>query len=160
MALFLKFGNIKGNATAKGFEKQIGLLSVNFAVSRDVNMESGRMANRESTKPTLSEVTVTKQADNSVAAILKEALTGSDAQEALITFVRTGKSGAQSYMTYKLSNCIVSSYSISASGDDEPMETISLSYSKLDVSYTDYDETNKAGSPVRVSYDLKTMVTG
>lgn len=155
MAIYLKLGNVKGNVTASGYEGQIAVMSVQFGVSRSVTMEAGNVSNREATKPHLSEITLTKQADNSVAAIFKEALTGSTGQDALLTFVRTGTDKVQDFMTYKLTDCIISSYSIAAQGDEAPMESISLSYSAIEVSYKDHDATNKSGNPQRVSYDLK-----
>lgn len=36
MAIYMKFGNIKGNVTAKGFENQIAVDSAAFDVSRKV----------------------------------------------------------------------------------------------------------------------------
>ena len=154
MAIYCKFGSIKGNVTAKGFEGQINLTSLHFGVSRAISMETGNLSNRESAKPQLSEIQVTKKADNSVAGLLKEALVGAAGQEAVITFVRTAADSLQEFMSYKLTDCMVSSYSISAAGDEEPVENLSLSYSRIEVSYKDYDATNKAGSPQRVSYNV------
>ena len=155
MAIYLKFGNVKGNVTADGYAGQIAITSVSFGVSRSVSMEAGNLSNRESSKPSLSQITITKMADNSVAALFKEALTGSAGQEAVLTFVRTGADKVQEFMTYKLTNCIISGYNISAQGDQEPIENISLSYSAIEVSYKDHDASNKSGNPQRVSYDVK-----
>jgi len=156
MAIYLKFGNVKGNVTAEGYAGQIGVTSVKFTVSRNVSMKAGNLSNRESAKPTLSQIELVKKADNSVAALFKEALTGSAGQEAILTFVRTGTDKVQEFMTYKLSDCIVSGYSISAQGDEEPVETLTLSFSAIEVSYKDHDATNKAGNTQRVRYDVKT----
>lgn len=155
MAIYLKFGSIKGNVTAEGYAGQIAVNTVNFGVSRSVSMEAGNLSNREATKPNMSEITLTKLADNSVAALFKEAVTGSAGQEATLTFVRTGTDKVQEYMTYKLTNCIISSYTISATSDQEPLETIALSYSAIEVSYKDHDASNKAGNTQRVRYDVK-----
>lgn len=155
MAIYLKFGNVKGNVTAEGHAGQIAVASIHFRVERKVSMEAGNLSNRESSKPTLSQITVTKKADNSVAALFKEALTGSAGQEATLTFVRTGSNKVQEFMTYKLTNCIISSYDLSADGDEEPTEELTLSYSAIEVSYKDHDASNKAGNPQRVSYDVK-----
>ena len=155
MAMYLKFGNVKGNVTADGYAGQIAVTRVKFNVARNVSMEAGNLSNRESTKPNLSPITITKKADNSVAALFKEALTGSAGQEATITFVRTGADKVQEFMTYKLTNCIISSYDIDAEGEDAPVEELTLSYSAIEVSYKDHDASNKAGNPQRVSYDVK-----
>lgn len=154
MAIYLKFGNVKGNATAEGYAGQIVVTSVDFEVSRKVSMEAGNLSNREPGKPNVSLIQITKRADNSVAALLKESLAGSTGQEAVLTFVHTGDK-VQEYMTYKLTNCIVSRYKISAVGEGLPQELLELSYSAIEVSYKDHDASNKAGSPMRVSYDVK-----
>jgi type VI secretion system secreted protein Hcp len=155
MAIYLKFGNVKGNVTADGYAGQIAVSSVNFGVSRKVSMEAGNLSNREATKPNLSTISITKKADNSVAALFKEALTGSAGQEAVLTFVRTGAEKVQEFMSYKLKDCIISGYHISAEGEEEPTESLELSYSAIEVSYKDHDASNKSGNPQRVSYDVK-----
>lgn len=57
MAIYLKFGNVKGNVTAEGYAGRIALNSVEFEASRQVSMETGNLSNRESSKPTLSHIT-------------------------------------------------------------------------------------------------------
>ena len=159
MAIYLKFGNLKGNVTADGYAGQIALTSIDFGGSRNVSMETGNLSNRESSKPNLTPIEITKKADSSVAALFKEFLTGSAGQEAIITFVRTGASKVEDYMTYKLTNCIVSSYKISADEEGQPIENLKLSYSAIEVSYKDHDASNKAGNPQRVAYDVKAAKT-
>jgi type VI secretion system secreted protein Hcp len=119
-------------------------------------MEPGNIANRESTRPSLSEITLTKEADNSVTAIFKEAVTGSAGKKAVIKFVRTGADKVQEYMDYTLEDCLVSGYSISADSEGVPMESLTLSYAKIMINYSDFDKTNKTGNPQRVGYDLTT----
>ena len=155
MAIYLKFGNVKGNVTATGYAGQIAIKSLSFGVDQKVSMEAGNLSNRESSKPTLSPIEIVKDADSSVTALLKEALTGSAGQEAIITFVRTGPSAVQEFMTYKLTNCIISSYKIDALDEEGQTERLFLSYSAIEVSYKDHDASNKPGGPKRVRYDVK-----
>jgi len=156
MAIYLEFDGIKGNVTADGYKDHIAILSAQFGVGRGITMEAGNMANRESSRPTISEVTLTKTADNSVSAFFKEAVTGSAGKKAVIKFVRTGSDKVQQFMEYSLENCLVSGYNIVAEADSEPMETITLSFSKVMINYNDHDATNKSASPQRVGYDLET----
>ena len=121
---------------------------------RRATMEAGKMANREVGKPSISEVTLTKEADNSVAALFKEAVSGSAGKKATLKFVRTGTDKVEEFMEYALHDCLVSGYSISADGDEEPMENVSLSFSKCEINYKDHDATNKTGNPQRAGYDL------
>jgi len=155
MAIYLEYEGIKGNVTADGYKDHIAVESVQFGVGRGISMEAGNLSNRESTRPSLSEITLTKAADNSVTAIFKEAVTGSAGKKVVIKFVRTGADKVQEYMDYTLENCLVSNYSMSASSEGEPMESISLSYSKIMINYSDFDKTNKSGNPQRVGYDLE-----
>lgn len=155
MAIYLEYEGIKGNVTADGYKDHIAVQSVQFGVGRGISMEAGNLSNRESTRPSLSEITLTKAADNSVTAIFKEAVTGNAGKKVVIKFVRTGSDKVQEYMDYTLENCLVSNYSMSASSEGEPMESISLSYSKIMINYSDFDKSNKSGNPQRVGYDLE-----
>jgi len=155
MAIYLSMDGVKGNVTADGYKDHIAILSCQFGVGRAISMEPGNMSNREATRPSISEITVSKTADNSVTAIFKQAVTGSAGCKAEIKFVRTGADKVEQYMSYSLENCLVSSYSISADAENEPVESICLSFSKLMINYNDFDATNKSGSPQRVGYDLE-----
>lgn len=154
MAIYLQFGNAKGSVTADGYAGRIAVYSAKLAVRREVSMESGNLSNREPSKPALSQITIVKKMDNSEAALFKAALTGAAGQEAVLVFVHTGSGKLEEFMTYKLSHCIISKYSIAAKSDESPVVTLTLSYSAIEVSYKDRDATGKAGSPQRVAYDV------
>ncbi len=156
MAIYLEYEGIKGNVTAESYEDHISVLTVDFGVGRGISMEAGNMSNRESTRPSLSEVVLTKVADNSVTALFKESVTGAAGKTVTIKFVRTGADKMEEYMSYTLENVLVSSYSMQATGEGEPVESIHLSYSKIMINYSDFDKTNKSGNPQRVGYDLET----
>ncbi len=156
MAIYLEYEGVKGNVTADGYKDHIGVLSVQFGVGRGISMEPGNMSNREATRPTVSEITLTKMCDNSATALFKEAVTGSSGKKVVIKFVRTGADKVQEFMDYTLENCLISGYSISADAEGDPVESITLSFSKIMVNYNDFDATNKSGSPQRCGYDLET----
>lgn len=156
MAVYMLFDGIKGNVTADGYADHIGIDSVQFGVGRGISMEPGNMSNREATRPSISEITITKPADNSVTGLFKEAVTGSAGKNVVLKFVRTGADKVLEYMDYTLENCLVSGYSISADSDSTPVETITLSFSKIMINYKDTDASMGGGNPQRVGYDLAT----
>ncbi|WP_111642384.1 Hcp family type VI secretion system effector [Marinimicrobium alkaliphilum] len=156
MAIYLEYEGVKGNVTAEGYKDHIAVQSLNFGIGRGISMEPGNLANREATRPTLSEINLTKVADNSATALFKEAVTGSAGKKVTIKFVQTGADKVVEYMDYVLEDCLVSGYQISGSEDGDPVETISLSYSKIMVNYNDFDKSNKSSNPQRVGYDLTT----
>lgn len=154
MAIYIEYEGIKGNTTADGYKDHITVSSLQFGVGRGISMEAGNLANREASRPSISEVTFTKAADMSTASIFKEAVTGSAGKKVVIKFVQTGADKLVEYMTYTLENCLVSGYSVSADADGDPVESVSLSFSKIMVNYSDYDKSNKSATPQRVGYDL------
>lgn len=156
MAIYIEYEGIKGNVTADGYKDHISVLSLQFGVGRGISMEPGNLSNREATRPTISEVTLTKPADTSATSLFKEAVTGSSGKKVTIKFVQTGADKVVEFMTYTLEDVLVSGYSVSADANSDPMESISLSFSKIMVNYNDYDKTNKSANPQRVGYDLTT----
>lgn len=156
MAIYVEYEGIKGNVTADGYKDHLAVMSVQFGVGRGISMEAGRMSNREATRPSLSEITLSKLADTSATALFKEAVTGSAGKKVVIKFLKTGADKVVEFMTYTLEDCLVSGYSVSADSEGDPMESISLSYAKIMVNYNDFDKTNKSANPQRVGYDLTT----
>jgi type VI secretion system secreted protein Hcp len=95
--------------------------------------------------------------DSASADLLKTALKG-DAQTVTLKFTRTDTSGSggNDYLTVKMEDVILSGYSVS-SGGDMPTESLSLNYAKVEFTETPMDDTGKAGTPVKVGFDLATM---
>lgn len=154
MAIYLEYDGIKGNVTASGYEGCIAINSVNFGINRGISMVVGHLSNREISRPVITEVTLGKIVDGSVVAFFKEAVSGSESKNVIIKFIHTGENKVREYMSYVLENCLVSSYMIVAKDGSEPTETIALSFSRVMVSYIDYDSKNKPGNPQHVGYDL------
>jgi len=156
MSIYCEFEGIKGDVTAAGFEGQINLSSFNFNVSRHVSMEPGNVANRESSIPQLSEITLTKGLDGSSPLLFKASVAAAAGKPVKLHFVRTADQSIQEYLRFELTDCVVSSYRISAQGAEgiRPREELKLSYSTIIISHTQYDKSNKVGTPVRCGYDL------
>lgn len=152
--IFIEYKDIPGNSTAEGYEKQIRVDSFQFGIGRGITMEPGNLSNREATRPSLSEVTFTHKTDSSATLLFREAVSGSAGKEVKIHFVQTGKDKLVEFMTYTLSDVLVSGYSLSADGDSDPIESVSLSYSKIEVKYQDFDKTNAGASQKVAGYDL------
>jgi len=158
MAIYMNF-NAKapaGNVTAKGYEDWIEVDSFNFGVGRGISMEAGAMANREATRPSLSEITLTKRIDAASGGLFKSSVSGDEGVKVEIHVVQTGASSVEKYAVYNLEDAIISSYSISASAGGPPQESISLSFAKIEADLNHADKTNKNPKNMRVGYDLTT----
>jgi len=71
--------------------------------------------------------------------------------------VSTGKPG-RTYAEYKLTNALVSAYSMSTGGE-RPDESISINFTKVEFKHIAYDEAGK-GTPASAHYDLATTKGG
>lgn len=153
MAIYMKVDGINGNVTAAGHEKWIEINSMSFGIGRGINTPSaGRESNREASIASISEIQVSKIMDETTPLIFIEACIGV-AKKVEIHLCRTGDK-IQSFMEYILNNVLISSYSVQASGDGDPYESLSLNFDKIEMKYIPYDDQHKPGSPIPAGYDL------
>ena len=158
MAIYMNFNgnNPSGNVTAAGYENWIEVDSMSFGVGRSITMQAGAMSNREASRPSISEVTVTKPLDAASGGLFKSSVTGDAGVKVEIHVVQTGAEKVEKYAVYTLEEVIISSYSISAAAGGAPAESISLSFAKIEADLTHADKTNKNTKNMRVGYDLTT----
>ena len=152
MPIYLKFDGIDGKVTAEGHEQWIAVDSLQWGVGRAISSVIGTAKDREASKPSISEVSVTKLMDESSPLIFTEACVGKS-KPVQIHLVTTGTDSLDTYMEYSLEDCMVSGYSVS-SGGDRPSESVSLSFTKMEMKFIPYDDAGKATSPIPAGYDM------
>lgn len=160
MAIYMKYGALKGEVTAEGYKEWIELESLQFGIGRGIAAASaGGGSKREASAPSVSEITVTKTFDAFSPLALKEAIGGKGA-EVKVDITRTDNSGKHvAFQKYILTECMMSGYSIS-SGGDRPSESISLNFIKFDSEYIKVDKDFKATTTGHVIYDIALAKSG
>src|SRR5262245_60441047 len=156
MPIYLKYEGIEGAVTAEGHKKWIELDSCQLGVHRSVTNATGRGANREASTPAVSEIVCTKQRDCSSTGLFKASLWG-EGKKCTIDFCKTDQNKFEVYMQLELENTLISSYNVSGHGGDNhsnPMESLSLNFTKITFVTTHQDDKNKTGKPDRGSWDL------
>jgi type VI secretion system secreted protein Hcp len=156
MPIYMKYGSIAGDVTESGHATWIELNSFQWGVGRGVSSPTGSSEDRESSAPSVSEITVTKEFDKASVKLLTEAYQGTgdgDAKTVQIDFVRTNKGKLDVYSTFTLSNVIISGYSLS-SGGDRPSESLSLNFVKIETKVTPMKPDGTADNAVTITYDL------
>ncbi|MBM3982798.1 MAG: type VI secretion system tube protein Hcp [Planctomycetes bacterium] len=123
-----------------------------------IYLQYGPKADREASAPAVSEIVVTKSMDKSSFAFMQEALIGKGIP-ATIHFVRTADRELQTYIEYKLENCIISGYSVS-SGGDRPTENISINFTKIEYLFVELGIDNANKETPRIFYDLAKAISG
>ena len=166
MATYMKMDKITGDVTAKGHENWIEIDDLYFGIKRHINTEPGRVIDREGTRPSISNLTLTKRIDKSSPLLFSEACVGKSLPSVKLDICQTDDS-LNPYTQLTLNNVIVSSYELSSIKEDEPssksnlhsqawpMEKISLSYDRIEIKYIPYGTDNKPQSPIPAGYDLK-----
>ena len=157
MAIYLKYGDIKGPVTTDGFKDWIELLSFQWGVGREVGTAARGSTSREHSEPNLSEVTVTKLTDVASPKLFLDSVGGKLDNKVTIKFTTTTKGKVETFLTYELENTGLSHYSMS-SGGEAPVEALSLNYTKITETFTGHDP-GISGSPETVGYDLSQMKT-
>jgi len=156
MPIYMKIDGIKGQVQTTGFEDQISLESAQWSTGRAVASFTG--TSREVSAPTLSEISCAKYLDSSSQALLKNSLFGDALPLVEINFVRDKGGGeSEAYLTYKLKDVLVTSYSIShSSGGDVPMESFSLNFLTIETKQSWRGGDYGSGGEDDASYDLRT----
>lgn len=154
MAIYLKIDGIDGKATAAGHEKWMVVDSLQWGVGRAISSAVGSSKDREASKPSISEVSVTKMMDESSPRIFTEACIGKG-KKVTIDLCTVGTDKIETYMSYELEDTMISGYSVS-SGGDRPSESISLSFTKIVMKFIPHDDNGKPTSPIPAGYDMMT----
>src|SRR4051812_19348082 len=113
MGIYMKFGNIRGDATQDGFEHWINIKGFEWddAVHRDIKTQTGKARNREAAQPHVSNITVVKEVDHASGPLYKSLCATPKAQECKIAFVRTGE-GGDTYLEYTLTDTLLTGVQI------------------------------------------------
>lgn len=140
MPAFMKLGDIKGEATDDGHKEWIIIESMSAGINRSVPY-GAKDQQRTKGETTLSDVSFVRQLDKSSTKLQEACATGTFYKDVEIHFCTTVKAKQEPYLKYKLSDVIVSSYNISAqaSGNPLPTESVSLSFTAAEWTYTVVD---------------------
>jgi type VI secretion system secreted protein Hcp len=135
--MFLKIDGVEGESKDKTHGKEIDLLSLSWLSTQESSRAGAGKAN-------VNDLSVTKYIDKATPKLLESLATGKHITEAKIV-VRSAGGNPIEYFKYILRDVMVSSYSTSgSSGDDRPTESVSFSFGKVEVEYT---EINPDGTP-------------
>jgi type VI secretion system secreted protein Hcp len=158
MAIYLKYGDIKGQTTTDGFKDWITLASCQMGAGRGIGSAKGKGANREGSEPSISEITVTKDWDAaSSSKLFEEAVSGELSRKVEIHFTTTSGKKQEPFLIVKLENAGISGYSASSHAEGKPMESISINFAKIEFVPKIVDEKLGTKDGEKVSFNLETM---
>lgn len=149
---FLQFEpKLQGEATAKGFEGAIEIMSFSFGASNSTNPIGGGSG---SGKAILHDFSVMKKTDIASCTFFNNCCAGKHFDKAKVSFRKAG--GEQVvYLTYEFEKVFVTSiqWSGSTGGDDVPTESASFAYKKVTITYNSQTEAGEAAGPQVGTWD-------
>ena len=156
MAIYMKLGNIKGDATQQGFEGWMNIESFEWGLERKFAPDQvGRAYNREAAQAHVKEITVSKEVDASSGALLEFASTGYKGEKCEIVFLRTGNPG-EAYLKFTLENTLMQDLTVSSGSPERPVERLKLDFTELEIEVKVLDEANVSEDTMRISYNIAT----
>ena len=137
--ILLQLSGINGDSTIQGYTNWIGISSIQFNVARSVSNTVGSI-DRDTSNPQFGEIQVSKPTDSASTQIFAQAMYGmAIGTTCTFNFLQTAGANAplQLYMQLQLTNPIITSYSVSSSGD-RPSESFTISFTQIGMLYTQF----------------------
>ena len=136
MPAYIKLGDIKGEATDTDHKDWILIESMSSPMYRSVPA-GAKDQQRTKGETTLGDIACSRQLDKSSTKLQEACANGTFFKEVEIHFCTTVKNKQEPYLTYKLSDVIISSYSFhgNSSGSPLPSEQVTLGYTKVEWTY-------------------------
>jgi type VI secretion system secreted protein Hcp len=141
MPAYIKIPDVKGEVNEEDHKEWVEVNSVSLPIFRSI--QGGAVGvGRSNGETTLGDISVYKTWDSSTPSLASAVANGKFKDEVLIHLCSTINDKNVVNLELKLKNVILSSYSFSATGDQSPVpsESITLNYTDVEWTYKKFDE--------------------
>lgn len=151
--MFLKITDIPGESLDSKHKGEIDIYSFSWAL--DQSGSSGGGGGGGAGKPDFHDFSFAMPMSKASPKLFLACASGQRLAEATLTVRRAGIS-ALDFLTYKLTDCAVTTYQEAGSnGDNVPNDAFTLNFSKIEVSYKEQDAKGTLGAETKAGWDLK-----
>ena len=149
---FLRVDGIQGESADSKHKGEIEVLSWSWGETQATGSSgSGGGAGRVE----MSDLTVVARVSKASPQLLLACASGKHFKSAVLTGRKAGKGQAE-FLTFSLSDILVSSYQTGGSASVEPpMDSVSLNFAKIQVEYKEQKADGSLGETVKVGWDRK-----
>jgi type VI secretion system secreted protein Hcp len=125
---------IKGESTMTGYTDKIEVLSYSHGVAQQITGDQSNQK-RTSGKPNHQDFTITKYLDLSTPSLIDYCDQAKPIPSVVLTIGQNENGAVNAYMTYTLTNALVSSVSAGGGGGGKPQETVTFNYTAIAWAY-------------------------
>jgi type VI secretion system secreted protein Hcp len=152
--IYIQIGDIKGESKAKGFEDWIEVYSYSFGVENSASLVFG--GGGGAGKATPSDLSLLIPYSKASPELFMACCTGKHFPAATMKIVKASGDSNKAFLEYDLSTVIVSQYatSLSAGGDERPVDSVALAFGKLETKYSIQDAAGRLTQVEDVTFDF------
>jgi type VI secretion system secreted protein Hcp len=156
--MFLKLGDIKGEALDAKHKDEIDVLAWSWGMSQTGTMPLG--SGGSTGKVSIQDLSVTKYVDRATPNLMKACCNGKQYAKALLTVRKAGGDSQVEYVKITMEPVIISSISGGGSqGEERQTENVTLNFGKVKYEYTMQNPDGTAGASIPVTHDIQQNVT-
>lgn len=155
--MFLKFDpEIQGESMQSGYEGQIEILSFSWGVTQAGGYSYG--SGGTSAKANVHDLSVSFRMCPASPKLMQYCATGKHLDSAVLTCLEASET-PQKYLEVTLTDVVISSYQTGGSGDDKPIESMTLNFAKIKKEYFKQDDKGVVTSAGTGSWNQQTAST-
>jgi type VI secretion system secreted protein Hcp len=151
---FLKIDGIPGESTDAKHKDEIEVLSWSWGETQETASSPGGGGGAAG-KVAMTDLHVSANISKASPQLLLACASGKHIKSAVLAGRKGGKAQAE-FLTFSLSDVLVSGYQTGGATAEAPLDSISLNFSKIEVTYVQQTAKGGPGTPIRVGWDRKT----
>jgi type VI secretion system secreted protein Hcp len=151
---FLKIDGVPGDSKDAGHKGEIEVLAWSWGLARAGSPSPG--GGGGAGKTSFDDFEFVSNVGTASPALVLAAAKGTHIKSAVLSGVRgSGKANGAAYLTYTLSDVIVTRVEHGEADGEVPVEEFALGYGKVAMAYSPVSASGKLGPPVTAGWDLK-----
>ena len=154
--IFLKIDGIDGDCSEQGHPKWIEVMSFSEGFSQAGGGSASAQGAHAGARVDIADFTVSKGSDSSSPNIALFCCSAKHIASIKMEVCRTLNDENVAFMVYEFKDSIISSFSVSGSGDSVPMETLSIRFAEIHWDYIPTDPTGGGKKQAAVKFGWST----
>ena len=155
-AVFAKYDGIDGESKDANHDKWIDVLSVDWGAHREGQGATGETRRRGAA--VVEDITLTIEYEKASPKLQEKMLKGEVIPKLEIEQTANYGGAQATYIKYELKNVMITSFQVSASGNDEagpPTVVVGNNFEEIKVTYTEFDDTGSSKGNVETTWKVE-----